>query len=298
MAQTPSHRLLPSRDEFDEDAYLRLNPDVAAGIANGTVGNGWQHFSLHGIREKRPFQAKANRMSGVFPGIAVNDEMFLGDRDHYFDVGETALHAIQTALADARRSPDTLKRILDLPSGHGRALRFIKKAFPHAHLTACDLNADGVAFCAETFGAEPVVSRKEVAAIPLPGGYDLIWCGSLFTHLPAVQCEAFMRLFQRVLAPGGILVLTLHGRHYAETVGNGKEATGLAREVEVSLHRQYRQSGFGYVDYPGQSGYGYSLTHPDFVQARFITAGWQFIRHREQGWNKRQDVVVLQRTAS
>lgn len=295
MAQTPSSPLLPSRDEFDAEAYLRLNPDVAAAIERGVTGSAWQHFTLHGIREKRPFQVKPNRMDGVFAGISTLDEMFLGDRDHYFDVGEAALHCIQIALNDAGRAPGTIQRILDLPCGHGRALRFIKQAFPHAHLTACDLNADGVAFCAERFGAEPVVSNTDVDAIPLPGGFDLIWCGSLFTHLPAGQCISFLRLFQRSLAPGGLLVLTLHGPSYGNAISDGRETTGLTRDQEKSLLVEYRESGFGYVDYPGQSGYGFSLTHPSFVRAHFLTPAWRLVRHREQGWNKRQDVVVLQK---
>lgn len=286
---------LPSRDEFDEEAYLRLNPDVAAAIEAKIVGSGWQHFTLHGIREKRPFQARPNRMAGVSAEISPKDEMFLGNRDHYFDVGESALHCLERALREAQRTPESIKRILDLPCGHGRALRFIKKAFPHAHLTACDLNSHGVAFCAEQFGAEPVVSRKDVDAIPLSGDYDLIWVGSLLTHLPAQQCEAFLRLFQRVLAPGGIVVFTLHGRSYEKILTEGTEPTGLTKEAEASLLAQYRKSGFGYVDYPGQSGYGYSLTHPDYVKSRFLNPGWHLLSHHEQAWTKRQDAVALRR---
>lgn len=286
--------LLPSRDEFDEEVYLRLNPDVAAAIEAKIVGSGWQHFTLHGIREQRRFQAKPNRMTGVSPEISPQDEMFAGNRDHYFDVGESALRCIERVLREANRAPESIKRILDLPCGHGRALRFIKRAFPHARLTACDLNADGVAFCAEKFGAEPVVSKTDVATIPLSaGGYDLIWVGSLLTHLPANQCEAFMQLFQRCLAPGGILVFTVHGRSYEKVLTEGAEPTGLTPELETSLLTQYRQSGFGYVDYPGQSGYGYSLTHPSYLKARWLNPAWRLISHHEQGWNKRQDVVAL-----
>ncbi|MBI2812818.1 MAG: class I SAM-dependent methyltransferase [Opitutae bacterium] len=287
-------RILPCRDEFDEEAYLQLNPDVAAAIEAKIVDSGWQHFTLHGVREKRSWKSRPNRMAGVSSAISVNDGMFLGNRDHYFDVGEKALHCIERALREGRRLPDTIKRILDLPCGHGRVLRFIKKAFPHAHLTACDLNADGVAFCAEAFGAEPIVSLKDAAAIPLPAGFDLIWCGSLLTHLSSDQGVAFLRLFQRALAPGGILVFTLHGRSYEETLVSGTEPTGLTKELEASLLSQYRESGFGYVDYPGQPGYGYSLAHPSYVVSRLLNPGWRFLSHHEQGWNKRQDVVALQ----
>ena len=38
---------------FDEEAYLRLNPDVARAVANGEVASGRQHFLKHGRAEAR-----------------------------------------------------------------------------------------------------------------------------------------------------------------------------------------------------------------------------------------------------
>ena len=295
----PNHPVgasLPPRNEFDEDAYLQLYPDIAQGICLGTIASGWQHFVAAGFAEGRPWFSKPDPLLGVNQTIAADDGMFVGNGIHYFDVGESALHGIETALFAARRQKSTIKRILDLPCGHGRVMRFLRKAFPDAQLTACDLNQSGVAFCAATFGALPVVSRETIEDIPLPGGFDLIWCGSLLTHLSEEKSASFLRLFQRLLGHGGILVFTLHGRHYAREVAAGKIPHGVSEPQLAELFSRYRQKGFGYVDYPDHSGYGLSLASPSFVTAQLVDhPGWRILSYREAGWDNCQDVVCLQK---
>ena len=107
---------------------------------------------------------------------------------------------------------------LDLPSGHGRVLRWIKAEFPDARLGAGDIDHDGVEFCAATFGATPVYGREDPADVEIDAPYELIWCGSLFTHLPPERWEGFLALFERALVPGGLLVFTTHGRRIAERI--------------------------------------------------------------------------------
>ena len=75
-----------------------------------------------------------------------------------------------------------MSEILDLPCGHGRVMRWLRATFPKASLTACDIDGDGVSFCAETFGARPALSSTDPEDLVL-GTFDLIWCGSLLTHL-------------------------------------------------------------------------------------------------------------------
>jgi SAM-dependent methyltransferase len=286
----------PSRDEFDEEGYLLLHPDVAAAVAAGVVGSGWQHFSLHGAAEGRRWLSQADRMHGVSSEIAPDDEMFLGDRQHYFDAGDSALRCIENTLRSVHHRKENIRRILDLPCGHGRVLRFLRKAFPHARLTACDLNRAGVGFCAQAFGADPVVSAEEVAQIRLGGEFDLIWCGSLLTHLPRVRCAAFLELFREKLSVGGVLIFTLHGRIYEQTLLDGRDRSQLTSEQIAALLAEYRRTGFGYVDYRGVAGYGFSLAHPSFVTSELVaTPGWRLVGYHERGWDQRQDVIALQK---
>ena len=287
---------LPSREEFDGEAYLAMHPDVAAAVDAGAVGSGWQHFILHGAREGRRWQSKSNRTAGIDREIADKDEMFGGDPAHYFDAGESALRCIEAALMLAGRPADSIRQVLDLPCGHGRVLRFLRRAFPTATLTACDLNRDGVDFCAARFGAVPVQSDRNPSAIKLPDNFDLIWCGSLLTHLERKTCEGFFGFFHRVLSPGGIAVITLHGRHHAEELATGRRTLDLDKSRVESLLATYRKEGFGYVNYAGHADYGFSLTDPAFVMAKFLPlASWRLLGYMERGWDRRQDVLILQK---
>ena len=287
---------LPPRSEFDDEGYLLLYPDIANGVSLGTIESGWQHFEKAGFAEGRRWVAKADPLAGLNRNISAHDEMFIGNEPHYFDVGESALHLIEVALLSARRQRSTIVRILDLPCGHGRVMRFLQKGFPEAQLTACDLNQSGVEFCAATFGALPVVSREVIEEIPLQGGFDLIWCGSLLTHLSEEKCAAFLRLFQKLLGHRGILIFTTHGRHCERELAAGKNPHGITDQQIAELLLGYRQKGFGYVDYSAQSDYGFSLAHPSFVTAQLIDhPGWRLLGYLETGWDNRQDVIYLQK---
>jgi SAM-dependent methyltransferase len=154
-------------------------------------------------------------VDGMDMTIAPDDGMF--DHDYGYDLGlavylesgRSALAAVRAALAAAGKAD--VRRILDLPCGHGRILRVLKAAFPDADLVACDLDRAGVDFCARQFGAEPVYSTPDPARIPLDGPFDLIWCGSLLTHLDAPKWPGFLRALRDVLAPDGVCGFTTHG---------------------------------------------------------------------------------------
>jgi SAM-dependent methyltransferase len=287
-------RPLPARTEFDEDAYLQFHPDVAAAIHAGTVGSAWQHYLLHGRAEGRRWQSRPDPLLGVNRTLSPQDEMAAGNPDHYFDVGASALQSILAALAVARRDQASITTILDLPCGHGRVLRFLQAAFPAALITACDLNRDGVDFCAAEFGASPVYSRPNPADLTMPDAYDLIWCGSLLTHLAEPVCREFLRQFHRWLRPGGILIFTLHGRHFEHDLTSTDSLSRLTSAQTQALLSAYRADGFGYVDYADQAGYGFSLTHPSHVMSHWLPLGdWKVLTYHENGWDKRQDVVSL-----
>ena len=118
--------------------------------------------------------------------ISPNDEMFAGNEKHYFGVGRDAFGIIERALISTKLEPGDMETILDFPCGHGRVLRYLRAGFPKAKITGCDLNRDGVDFCASRFGSIPVYSSVDPTQIDLPRDhFDLIWVGSLFTHFDA-----------------------------------------------------------------------------------------------------------------
>src|SRR2546430_3513029 len=123
--------------------------------------------------------------------ISYQDGMYTGDGDRYFRVGLSAIQCLNDALSIAHvESPGN---ILDLPCGYGRVMRFLVHRFPDATITACDLDPDAVRFCAETFGALPVRSSENFEELSFDTQFDLIWCGSLATHLNQSRIVALLR---------------------------------------------------------------------------------------------------------
>lgn len=217
------------------------------------------------------------------------DTMHVGDSGHYLSVGLSALRCIEAAGVEAPR------RILDLPCGHGRVLRILRVAYPDAELIACDIDRGGVDFCAGQFGATPIYSAADLATVDLPGDTDLIWCGSLVTHLDERATQTLLGELTTMLAPGGTLVFTTHGRFVADRLASGEADYQLTPTAIDQALAGYREGGYGYADYSWSPGYGVSLTTPGWVEEG---APLPVAYAEEQGWDGHQDVFALRREAS
>jgi SAM-dependent methyltransferase len=233
--------------------------------------------------------------------IAPEDQMFGGSERAYFALGRDALDAIALGLALSPKHE--FKRILDLPCGFGRVLRWLQVAFPASEIVACDIQRAGVDFCADRLGAVPVYSSEDPVSIDLPGEFDLIWCGSLFTHVDAPRWKELLELFRSKLAPYGVFVFTTHGRGVAFRLQRGimKTEGWLGNDRAARLVEDYERTGFGYQDYPvasmdfpGQERpYGWSLSAPEWVTAQVAESWeWRLIGLQERGWRDYQDVVT------
>jgi cyclopropane fatty-acyl-phospholipid synthase-like methyltransferase len=224
--------------------------------------------------------------------LSPDDSMFEGDEDHYRETGLSALRCVKSALTMAGRT--SASRILDLPCGHGRVLRYLRAEFPEAEIVACDLERGGVDFCAEKFGAIPVYSDVDPSKVQLPGKFDLIWCGSLFTHLAPASWIAILKLFDSVLGHGGLMVFTVHGRMSASWMDTGY--TFGMNERAPEMVKKFDEERFAYGGYEDQDEYGISLSRVDWVTR--LLQDWQGLRllsYTESGWLRHQDVAVYQR---
>ena len=221
--------------------------------------------------------------------ISPRDTMYTGDGAHYFKVGLSAMRVVEEAMR--RANLQAVERVLDLPCGHGRVLRFLARRFPQAAYTACDLDRDGVDFCARVFGATPVYSVSNLDALSFDARFDLIWCGSLITHLDAPSTRALFRLFARHLAPGGLLLFSAHGDFVARRMPTGEFDYMLTGAQVETITRRYAETGFGYEDYEGQGGYGVALTSPAWIRARIEEVGkLREVYFAERVWDAHHDV--------
>jgi hypothetical protein len=175
-------------------------------------------------------------------------------------------------------------------------LRHLKAAFPEAMLTACDVNRDGADFCARTFGARAVYGEEDPRRNRIDDTFDLIWCGSLLTHVEAERWESFLRWFTSRLEPRGLLVFTTLGRVPGAWVGRQLTTYGLGRDGARKLSRAFERKGFGYVNYPHASSYGIALASPAWVVSQLgQIPELRIVHYAEARWDDHQDIVACVR---
>lgn len=252
----------------------------------------------------------------VIEEIAPEELSLAPSPEVYLASGQMSFRHVKLAMLASGRTE--LRRILDLPCGYGRVLRVLKAAFPAAQLTACDIHKPAVDFCARTFGAKPVHSDSNPEEIPLEGPFDLIWVSSLLTHVDAPQWQGFLKLFERLLEPGGLLVFTTCGEFVIEAQLHGKNSLGLNPEQKDAILSAYRSKGFGYCSYTlperGRrrnslpNDYGIALASPSWVCAQLERLQFDLLTYTAGVWGDRwgssrpkipnatQDVVSCIRT--
>jgi len=214
----------------------------------------------------------------------------------YMSVGVSAAQVIHAACVTSW--VHRVEAVLDLPCGHGRVLRHLVKLFPDATFDACDLDRDGVEFCASRFGARPMHSDEDLTKLNPRRTYDLIWVGSLFTHISHSRTRAWLAHLADFLSATGIMVATFHGRFSSKM---GREYGYIEESRWLKLLNEYETTGYGYHDYPPKAGHGYiagpygiSLSNPATVIADAISVpGIRVFSYTERGWAGHQDVLVV-----
>ncbi|HEX2164165.1 MAG TPA: class I SAM-dependent methyltransferase [Thermoanaerobaculia bacterium] len=163
--------------------------------------------------------------------IPAGDEMLSWAEDHrlgsrqqalvtYFTGGAMAARAVEAALAwrfgpppgpESAARGAARPRVLDFASGWGRVTRFLVRRRPAADLTVSDIDADAVAFQRRRFGVGGFPSAERPEDLACDERFDAVVALSLFSHLPEAGFRAWLGRLAGLVAPGGLLLLSVHG---------------------------------------------------------------------------------------
>jgi SAM-dependent methyltransferase len=198
-----------------------------------------------------------------------------------------------------------LREVLDFGCGSGRVLPHFSALAAGARCTGCDVDPAAITWAARHLpDLEWVLSGAEP---PLPFAserFDLIYSISVFSHLDERLQDRWLAELRRVLVPGGMALLSVHGHHAFEAFRSGRATTrwcppgafarGPLGHDELAFV-PYRRSVWNRGELPGVAeSYGLAFHGAGYVRRRWPQ--WlEVIEVRERAVADWQDLVVCRR---
>ncbi len=115
-------------------------------------------------------------------------------------------------------------RLLDFGCASGRMMRWLADIAQRCEVWGVDISARHIIWCKEHL-SPPFKFATVTTAPHLPfedGYFDLIYCGSVFTHI-ADLADAWLLELKRIVRRGGRLYITIHDRHTIDLILNHPE---------------------------------------------------------------------------
>jgi hypothetical protein len=231
--------------------------------------------------------------SQVDETIAPHDAMFAGNLKHYLSCGRSALTVIAAAIELAGLPPPV--SVLDFGAGAGRVTRWLSAAFGSARISACDLRPQDMEFLRQVFGVTSWVVDREVRALSISGRYDLIWLGSVITHLSADNTRELVTKLAGCCTDGGLIIASFHGRRAIERQ-ESCDYQYIGPEAWALIKAGLSTTGYGYADYATTPGYGISVADPRWLVELSRSLGLRLVMLGERLWDGHHDVVAMQYT--
>jgi SAM-dependent methyltransferase len=215
----------------------------------------------------------------------VSDQEFL-------QVGKQCAESLEAALARQGWATVQFDRILDFGCGCARVLRHFGHLFAQREFHGSDIVASVVAWDRQNIAGVRFHQNDANPPLQFPDSYfDYLWSISVFSHLPEEMGLAWIQELRRVLKPGGVALVTVHGEFRFEEDCNFGALTAEARA-------EYERNDFTYarVFSDGILPDWYQNAYMREPYARRIYGRYfDVIDYLPRGMAGRQDIVVLRR---
>jgi SAM-dependent methyltransferase len=211
------------------------------------------------------------------------------DIPKFLDMGEQTIRDIEHALENAGGSLNRTKEFLDFGCGCGRLiialLRFRSDHGLNLNITGCDVDQRAVEWCQRNLQSSRCVVNQEMPPLMFSDHtFDVIWCGSVFTHLDEAHQNLWLSELKRVLKPTGILIASVHGRHSWES------------RLPFWTRAKLEKKGILFAKTGANKG-----IHPDWYQVTWHTEAYvkqhwstlfEVCAYLPRAFNNHQDIVV------
>ena len=215
-----------------------------------------------------------------------------GDLDaaNFLSTGRTIAGNVRDLVASAGYDLAAFHNTLDFGCGCGRVLRHVAPMGLRGRVCGTDIDGQAIAWCQVNIPGVEWRTNQFLPPLHWPDAvFDFVFSISVFTHLTRDMQNAWLGELCRVIQPGGLLLLTIHGDFVQQTLP-GEQRTAL------------RESGMLYLT--GSTGRLKLDGLPDFYQTAYHTrayveAEWSKLFHVieivPRGINAHQDAVLLRK---
>jgi ubiquinone/menaquinone biosynthesis C-methylase UbiE len=142
--------------------------------------------------------------------------------DEYLTSGKLNVSTMKRILESSGFTIKAGNRVLDFGCASGRMIRWLNDDAKQCEIWGVDVSAEHIIWCQQHL-TPPFYFCTVTTAPHLPFGdeyFDLIYAGSVFTHIADLQDAWFLEL-RRIMKPGGRLYMTVHDQHTIDLVING-----------------------------------------------------------------------------
>jgi SAM-dependent methyltransferase len=176
-------------------------------------------------------------------------------------------------------------RILEWGCGPARLLRHFPEFLRHC-MTAfygSDYNRVSIAWCGKYIPGITFLNNRLMPPLDLPADFiDAVYCVSVFTHLSREAQDAWLKEILRVMKPGGVFLMTVHGDVCSRNLNPGESQTyidtGCVERGEVT---------------EGQRTYT-TFNSPEYMKDVFLK-GLEIAEHIP-GKDNAQDIWIIRKT--
>jgi SAM-dependent methyltransferase len=204
----------------------------------------------------------------------------------FLSTGQAAADCLVAALKKNGLEFKSLGSVLDFGCGIGRVMRhWAEMSGPRFHGT--DYNPALITWCRDNLDFAEYRTNTLSGRLDYRGDtFDLVYALSVFTHLDAALQMFWMDELYRVLKPGGMAFITVHGRHYLSHL--------------TDIERQDFEAGKSVVRLAKREGSNDCASfHPESAVRTSLAARFEVMDFLPEGalGNPRQDAYLLRKAS-